>query len=184
VTGSARHCCPRSWRSPSSPAFNGFPALGSILAQDRYLPRQLNTRGDRLAFGNGIVLLAGFASLLVVAFQAEVTRPIQLYYAVMRTIRRHYDNVARELAADASDDATVLPSRNHAVVLVSKIHPPTLRVLSYARATRASTLVAVTVRVDEAEAAALEADWERRELPVPLVMLDSPYREITRPALR
>jgi hypothetical protein len=78
VTGSARHCCPRSWRSPSSPAFNGFPALGSILAQDRYLPRQLHTRGDRLAFGNGIVLLAGFASLLVVAFQAEVTRPIQL----------------------------------------------------------------------------------------------------------
>ena len=42
-------------------AFNGFPVLGSILAQDRYLPRQLHTRGDRLAFSNGIVLLAGFA---------------------------------------------------------------------------------------------------------------------------
>ncbi len=36
-------------------AFNGFPVLGSILAQDRYLPRQLHTRGDRLAFSNGIV---------------------------------------------------------------------------------------------------------------------------------
>ena len=42
-------------------AFNGFPVLGSILAQDRYLPRQLHTRGDRLAFSNGIVLLAAFA---------------------------------------------------------------------------------------------------------------------------
>ena len=42
-------------------AFNGFPVLGSILAQDRYLPRQLHTRGDRLAFSNGILLLAGFA---------------------------------------------------------------------------------------------------------------------------
>ena len=60
-------------------AFNGFPVLGSILAQDRYLPRQLHTRGDRLAFSNGIVLLAGFAILLIVAFDAEVTRLIQLY---------------------------------------------------------------------------------------------------------
>ena len=40
-------------------AFNGFPVLGSILAQDRYLPRQLHTRGDRLAFSNGILFLAG-----------------------------------------------------------------------------------------------------------------------------
>ena len=40
-------------------AFNGFPVLGSILSQDRYLPRQLHTRGDRLAFSNGILVLAG-----------------------------------------------------------------------------------------------------------------------------
>ena len=60
-------------------AFNGFPVLGSILAQDRYLPRQLHTRGDRLAFSNGIMFLAVFAIVLIVAFQAEVTRLIQLY---------------------------------------------------------------------------------------------------------
>src|SRR5689334_20241630 len=60
-------------------AFNGFPVLGSILAQDRYLPRQLHTRGDRLAFSNGILFLAGFAVVLVIAFDAEVTRLIQLY---------------------------------------------------------------------------------------------------------
>ena len=46
-------------------AFNGFPVLGSILAQDRYLPRQLHTRGDRLAFSNGILFLAFFAIVLV-----------------------------------------------------------------------------------------------------------------------
>ena len=40
-------------------AFNGFPVLGSILARDGYLPRQLHTRGDRLAFSNGIIILAG-----------------------------------------------------------------------------------------------------------------------------
>ena len=60
-------------------AFNGFPVLGSILAQDRWLPRQLHTRGDRLAFSNGIIGLAALAIVLIVAFDAEVTRLIQLY---------------------------------------------------------------------------------------------------------
>ena len=60
-------------------AFNGFPVLGSILAQDRYLPRQLHTRGDRLAFSNGIVFLALAAIAFIVAFDAEVTALIQLY---------------------------------------------------------------------------------------------------------
>ncbi|MEV4557371.1 APC family permease [Kitasatospora sp. NPDC049285] len=60
-------------------AFNGFPVLGSILAQDRYLPRQLHTRGDRLAFSNGIILLAGAAILFIVAFGADPNRLIQLY---------------------------------------------------------------------------------------------------------
>lgn len=60
-------------------AFNGFPVLGSILSQDRYLPRQLHTRGDRLAFSNGIIVLAGAALVLVIAFNADVTRLIQLY---------------------------------------------------------------------------------------------------------
>jgi amino acid transporter len=60
-------------------AFNGFPVLASILARDGYLPRQLGVRGDRLAYSNGIVALALFAALLIVAFNAEVTRLIQLY---------------------------------------------------------------------------------------------------------
>lgn len=60
-------------------AFNGFPVLGSILAQDRYLPRQLHTRGDRLAFSNGILFLALAAIAFIVAFRAEVTALIQLY---------------------------------------------------------------------------------------------------------
>ena len=60
-------------------AFNGFPVLGSILARDGFLPRQLHTRGDRLAFSNGIVTLALAAIALIIAFDAEVTRLIQLY---------------------------------------------------------------------------------------------------------
>ncbi|MFE9202990.1 APC family permease [Micromonospora sp. NPDC007230] len=237
-------------------AFNGFPVLGSILAQDRYLPRQLHTRGDRLAFSNGIVFLAVFAVVLIVGFQAEVTRLIQLYivgvfvsftlsqagmirhwnrhlrterdpevrrrmvrsrainafgmaltgtvliivlitkfllgawiaiaamaviYMLMLAIRRHYDRVAAEL--EPTETRGVLPARNHAIVLVSKLHQPTLRAIAYARATRPDTLTAVTVNVDEKDTRNLQADWERRELPVPLTVIDSPYREITRPIL-
>jgi len=60
-------------------AFNGFPVLGSILARAGYLPRQLHTRGDRLAFSNGILILAAGAVLLVVVFRANVNALLQLY---------------------------------------------------------------------------------------------------------
>ncbi len=237
-------------------AFNGFPVLGSILARDGYLPRQLHSRGDRLAFSNGILLLAGFAILLIYAFDAQVTRLIQLYivgvfvsftvsqagmirhwtrllrtehdraqrarmmrsriintvglavtalvlvivlitkfthgawiailamtvlFFMMRGIRRHYDLVARELLA-AEDDAS-LPSRVHAIVLVSKVHKPTLRAVAYARASRPNTLEAITVDVDEEGTEKLLEQWDDAHLPVPLRVLDSPYREITRPIL-
>src|SRR4051812_5468817 len=60
-------------------AYNGFPVLASLLARDGHLPRQLARRGDRLVFSNGIVLLAAVAAALIVAFDADVTRLIQLY---------------------------------------------------------------------------------------------------------
>ncbi|MBK8469556.1 MAG: APC family permease [Candidatus Phosphoribacter sp.] len=60
-------------------AFNGFPVLGSILAKDGFLPRQLHTRGDRLAFSNGIMILAAAAIGLIVAYEAKVTELINLY---------------------------------------------------------------------------------------------------------
>ena len=237
-------------------AFNGFPVLGSILARDGYLPRQLHTRGDRLAFSNGIVFLAGAAGLLIYAFDADVSKLIQLYivgvfvsftfsqlgmvrhwtrllsmdqdaaarrrmvrsrlvnffgmcmtgtvlvlvlvtkfthgawlailfmgllFLLMKAIRRHYETVSSELAAD--QESVNLPARIHAVVLVSKLHKPALRALAYARASRPATLEALTVSVDEGDAEELIAEWDRRGIPVPLKVLDSPYREITRPVV-
>jgi amino acid transporter len=238
-------------------AFNGFPVLGSILAQDRWLPRQLHTRGDRLAFSNGIMALAAAAIVLILAFDAEVTRLIQLYivgvfvsftmsqtgmvrhwtrhlrteadpaqrrrmqrsrvinavglsvtatvlvvvlltkflhgawiaiaamavlFLLMQAIHRHYDRVRRELDW-SEDDQSVLPSRVHAVVLVSKLHKPTLRAISYARASRPSTIEALTVDVDAEETRELVGEWDVRAIPIPLKVLASPYREITRPIL-
>jgi hypothetical protein len=74
-----------------------------------------------------------------------------------------------------------LPSRNHAIVLVSKLHLPALRALAYAKATGPSTLEALTVAVDDDEVAALKREWDERRIPVPLTVIGSPYREMTRP---
>jgi amino acid transporter len=60
-------------------AFNGFPLLGSVLAKDRYAPKALSTRGDRLIYSNGVIILAAAAGVLLVVFQANVTSLIQLY---------------------------------------------------------------------------------------------------------
>jgi amino acid transporter len=100
---------------------------------------------------------------------------------VMTAIRRHYDRVDAELRPGPA--GVTLPSRIHAVVLVSKLHTPTLEALAFARATRPDTLVALTVRSNPVETAALEHQWIERDIPVPLVTLDSPYRDLTRPAL-
>jgi hypothetical protein len=104
-------------------------------------------------------------------------------FLMMRAIRRHYDRVRDELRPDETVDESLLPSRVHAIVLVSKIHKPTLRALVYARATRPSVLEAVTVNVDTEDTKALQAEWKRRDVPVALKVLDSPYREVTRPIL-
>jgi amino acid transporter len=237
-------------------AFNGFPVLGSILARDGFMPRALGSRGDRLAYSNGILVLATFACVLIVAFDAQTTRLIQLYiigvfvsfnlsqlgmirhwtrhlktetdpavrrrmfrsriinafglcmtavvfvvilltkflagawiaicamivfFLIMKGIHRHYDNVNDELAADEED--RVLPTKVHAVVLVSKLHKPTLRALAYAKATRPNVLEAIYVSTDDKATKQLVREWDDRNLGVPLKVLYSPYREIVRPII-
>jgi amino acid transporter len=238
-------------------AFNGFPLLASILAQHRYLPRQLHTRGDKLVYSNGILILGGLAIALVVGFDANIDKLIQLYiigvftsftlsqagmvkhwnaalltaspeqkrkirgsriinitgttatavvlvivlytkvvhgawiailamiilFFTMRGIRAHYDAVSLELDVSQAE-APTLPARNHGVVLVSRLHLPTLRAIAYARATRPSTLTAVTINLDQPDIDELLKQWKEYDVPVPLVILDSPYREIIRPLMR
>ncbi|HYU58455.1 MAG TPA: APC family permease [Actinomycetota bacterium] len=60
-------------------AYQDFPRLSSILARDRFMPTPFRNRGDRLVFSNGVVVLALVAAALVWAFDAELTRLIQLY---------------------------------------------------------------------------------------------------------
>ncbi|WP_346387252.1 APC family permease [Nocardioides sp.] len=235
-------------------AFNGFPVLGSILAKDGYAPRALGSRGDRLAYSNGIVFLAIMAIILILAFDAQVTRLIQLYivgvfvsfnlsqlgmirhwtrhlktekdgavrrrmmrsrvinavgltftavvlvivlitkflagawitilamiffFLIMQGIHRHYALVSDELAAD--EDDKVMPTRVHAIVLVSKLHKPTLRALAFAKATRPNVLEGVYVATDADATNRLLEEWDERNLGVPLKVLHSPYRELIKP---
>ncbi|MFE7431531.1 APC family permease [Streptomyces tendae] len=239
-------------------AFNGFPLLSSVLAQRRYLPRQLHSRGDRLAFSNGIVALAVTAGLLLWGFKASVTALIHLYilgvftsftlsqtgmvrhwnqalstesdlalrrrhrlarvinsvgamftglvlvvvlftkfldgawlavlaagvlWLLMRAIRMRYDRTAAELASTDPHADLTSPSRVLAIVLVSNVHKPTLRALAYARASKPDRLEALTVAVEHEETRVLEEQWQRLGINVPLKVLDSPYREVTRPVV-
>jgi len=101
---------------------------------------------------------------------------------VMTWVHRYYERVTAELAIDPDPaEQRALPSRVHAIVLVSRLHKPTLRAISYARATRPSVLEAVTVALDQEEVASLLEQWEALDLPVPLKVIDSPYRELARP---
>ena len=60
-------------------AFNGFPLLGSVLAKDSYAPKSLSTRGDRLIYSNGVLILALAAIIIIIVYQANLTLLIQLY---------------------------------------------------------------------------------------------------------
>jgi hypothetical protein len=60
-------------------AYADFPRLASIVAKDRFLPRQFLTQGDRLAFSNGIIILSGLAGLLLVIFEGDTHALIPLY---------------------------------------------------------------------------------------------------------
>lgn len=196
-------------------AFQDFPRLASILARDRFVPRQFMNRGDRLVFSNGVVGLALLAAGLIYVFDASLTRLIQLYVVgvftsftlsqsgmvrhwlkerskgpeaargwkrsigvnavgafttgvvlvvitttkflhgawlviaaipvivlVFRSIRRHYDSVWHQLR-----QGIVVPGEegaNHVVMVVSELSPATAEAIGYVRALRPTSFRAVT----------------------------------------
>jgi amino acid transporter len=103
-------------------AFNGFPVLASILARDGYLPRQLHNRGDRLVFSNGVVLLAAAAIALIIGFDANLDRLIQLYIVGVFTsftlsqlgMVRHWQKTLGNHGAAGADSGTRPSARSDA----------------------------------------------------------------------
>jgi amino acid transporter len=232
-----------------------FPGLASVLARDGFLPRQMHLRGDRLTFSVAIVILAVAAIAVVVLFQADVLRLVNLYVVgvfiaftvsqaamvrhftrrlaeprepdrgkllrsrvvsavgtvltgavllvllfikttrgawlvlvlvaaavlLMLAISRHYRALAEQIHVDSLGSEMALPPRVHVLVLTSRIDKPTLRAIAYARGTGASVVEAVTVDVSPPATRAMVDRWVEMDVPVPLRVLDSPYREVTRP---
>ena len=283
-------------------SFADFPRLASLLARDRFLPRQFANRGDKLVFSNGIVILAVFSSVLVIAFGGDTSRLIPLYAVgvflsftlsqtgmvrhwlkeraeirakraqpvgevkgkplfagkddgsqqpipdvaleveeihrshfvtdevttptnwkraivingvgaiatfivlcvfiatkfihgawivvvvipllvlMFRSIHKHYVGVAKQLSTEGLDD--LRPIKHTLLVPISGIHRGVVCALQYARSIAPSNVEAVYVDIDEEATAKLREKWERWGAGVKLVVLPSPYRELTRPLLR
>ncbi|HMB28699.1 MAG TPA: APC family permease [Blastocatellia bacterium] len=281
-------------------SFADFPRLSSLLARDRFMPRQFSNRGDRLVFSNGIVILAVFSSILVAAFGGDTSRLIPLYAVgvflsftlsqlgmvrhwlkerdrnqeaqetgrasevqsvsiasgaageplpdpeltveeahkstfvtdevtapsnwkksivingvgaiatalvmivlivtkfvhgawivvvvtpllvlMFRAIHRHYLSVADQLSIEGLEP---LRAVNHTVIVpISGIHRGVLNALQYARSIAPENVCAVYVDFDEEATALLREKWEQWGGGVKLVVLPSPYRELTGPLLR
>ena len=282
-------------------SFADFPRLASLLARDRFLPRQFATRGDKLVFSNGIVILAVFASVLVIAFGGDTSRLIPLYAVgvflsftlsqsgmvrhwlkeraqlghekrkrqakadedihftqstvdtaslpdaeldasehrsstfvkdsvtndrnwkksivvnaigalatfvvlcvfvatkfihgawvvvvvipllvfMFRAIHRHYVGVAQQLSTEGLEG--LQPIQHRVIVPISGIHRGVVKALEYAKTIAQDQVEAVYVDFDEEATAKLREKWERWGSGVRLVVLPSPYRELTKPLLR
>jgi len=231
-------------------SFADFPRLSSLLARDRFLPRQFANRGDKLVFSNGIIILAVFSGILVVAFRGDTSRLIPLYAVgvflsftlsqlgmvrrwyttrsprwkksiavnavgaaatfvvlcvfittkfihgawivvvvipllvlLFRAIHNHYLDVAKQLSMAGLEQ--LHPIRHSVVVPISGLHRGVITALEYAKSiSRDNNLTAVYVDFDEEATARLREKWERWGTGVKLVILPSPYRELTRPLLK
>lgn len=237
-------------------AFNGFPLLGSVLARDGYAPKALNTRGDRLVYSNGMIILGLAAVLVLVLFQAKLTTLIQLYIIgvfvsfslgqigmvrhwrrelkllspkatadrraaysgllinslgatftvvvlvivtitkfthgawlvflaipvlsfLMVGVHRYYRDVEHEITMD--DDVHFGASGDVAIVLVGKLQKPVAKALDYALAAKHDKTLAVHIAVTADEARDVQAEWEYHRMPVPLLIIESPYRQYAAP---
>jgi amino acid transporter len=231
-------------------SFADFPRLSSLLARDRFLPRQFANRGDKLVFSNGIIILAVFSGILVVVFGGDTSRLIPLYavgvflsftlsqlgmvrrwyrtksprwkkslavnavgavatfivlcvfiitkfihgawivvvvipFLVLffREIHAHYVDVAKQLSMDGLNQ--LRPIRHSVVVPISGLHRGVITALEYAKSiSRDNHVTAVYVDFEEEATAKLRDKWERWGAGVKLVVLPSPYRELTRPLLK
>ena len=219
-------------------AYTGFPVLASILAKDKMMPHQFRSRGDRLVFSNGIVILAVSASLLVVVFNANLNKLIQLYLVgvflsftlaqfgtvmrwrrtreagwrksaainafggtvtgivlvvviltkfetgawiiivatpivmfLMRAVYKHYSYVSEQLAHPERKPLDRRPGNAHFVILVRSVDAATARAVGYARSTRSSDISAVTF--DESNQAA----WSELAPSIPLKTLPTRSRD-------
>ena len=133
------------------------------------------------AFTTGVVLLI----VAITKFVKGAWVPLVVIPAIIllfKAIHSHYKSVARGLAV--TPDFKVRKMNHTVVVLVGSVHKGVLEALAYAKSLRPNRLMALSVVSDEEEQAKIEGIWEEFRMDVPLEILYSPYRELSRPVLR
>lgn len=148
------------------------------------MPRRALIRDIAVSAVGVVVTAAVLVIVVVTKFAAGAWLSlgmIALMVGGMVVTRRHYDAVDAALDiplnAESVADVAALPSRVHAIVYVERVRRPAVRALSYARAGRPSTIEALTVNNDRAALDVVKKRWYALGIPVPLSVIDSPYRD-------
>lgn len=148
------------------------------------MPRRALLRDIAVSAVGVVVTAAVLVIVVVTKFAAGAWLSlgmIALMVGGMVVTRRHYDAVDAALDvplnAESVADVAALPSRVHAIVYVERVRRPVVRALSYARAGRPSTIEALTVNNDRAALEVVKKRWYALGIPVPLSVIDSPYRD-------
>lgn len=148
------------------------------------MPRRALLRDIAVSTVGVVVTTAVLVTIVVTKFAAGAWLSlgmIALMVGGMVVTRRHYDAVDAALDiplnAESVADVAALPSRVHAIVYVERVRRPAVRALSYARAGRPSTIEALTVNNDRAALEIVKKRWYALGIPVPLSVIDSPYRD-------
>ena len=148
------------------------------------MPRRALIRDIAVSAVGVVVTAAVLVIVVVTKFAAGAWLSlgmIALMVGGMVVTRRHYDAVDAALDiplnAESVADVAALPSRVHAIVYVERVRRPAVRALSYARAGRPSTIEALTVNNDRAALEVVKKRWYALGIPVPLSVIDSPYRD-------
>ena len=148
------------------------------------MPRRALLRDIAVSTVGVVVTTAVLVTIVVTKFAAGAWLSlgmIALMVGGMVVTHRHYDAVDAALDiplnAESVADVAALPSRVHAIVYVERVRRPAVRALSYARAGRPSTIEALTVNNDRAALEVVKKRWYALGIPVPLSVIDSPYRD-------
>jgi hypothetical protein len=169
------------------------------------MPSQFRNRGDRLVFSNGIIILSVAASLLVYAFDADLTRLIQLYVVgVFTAFIRHLGRrsgfwlkvrlffevgiVVTDVPLLPEERASMSarpmePIRHVVLIPVSSVHAATVRAVSYALSLEAAEIEAVFLSTDAGDEQELAGAWIDWQMGIPLAIVDAPFRDLSEPML-
>ena len=153
----------------------------SIVLDDRVSARQTTLVASLAGFVSAFATAMAFALQPVFSLAALVV--LGILTAGLIVLRRGAGKIGARLAASDLSHGRPLPTRVHAIVLVERLDRPTLQAITYARATRPSTMIGLVVDVDPEATETLIAHWTAAELPVELRILGTPRGAARRPVI-